>query len=62
MSDRDDEREDSRSLISRLPEMVKSMVVLSLGGVSMAEETLRKATLGAAAANPYGVSPAVESQ
>ena len=44
MSDRDDEREDSRSLISRLPEMVKSMVVLSLGGVFMAEETLRKAT------------------
>ena len=44
MREPEDEREDSRSLISRLPEMVKSMVVLSLGGVFMAEETLRKAT------------------
>jgi hypothetical protein len=37
-------REAQRSLIGRLPEMVRSMVVLSLGGVFMAEETLRKAT------------------
>ncbi|OGP82845.1 MAG: hypothetical protein A2Y95_04295 [Deltaproteobacteria bacterium RBG_13_65_10] len=37
-------REAQRSLIGRLPDMVKSMLVLSLGGVFMAEETLRKAT------------------
>jgi hypothetical protein len=37
-------REAQRSLIGRVPEMVRSMLVLSLGGVFMAEETLRKAT------------------
>jgi len=36
-------REEQKSLIGRLPDMVKSMVVLSLGGVFMAEETIRKA-------------------
>ena len=33
-----------KSLIGRLPEVAKSIIVLSLGGVFMAEETLRKAT------------------
>ena len=42
MSDRT--RPKDKSLIGRLPEVAKSMIVLSLGGVFMAEETLRKAT------------------
>ena len=33
-----------KSLLGRLPEVAKSMIVRSLGGVFMAEETLRKAT------------------
>ena len=33
-----------KSLIGRLPDVAKSIIVLSLGGVFMAEETLRKAT------------------
>lgn len=37
-------RDVQKSLIGRLPDMAKSMLVLSLGGVFMAEETLRKAT------------------
>jgi hypothetical protein len=40
----DHAREKDKSLIGRLPEVAKSMIVLSLGGVFMAEETLRKAT------------------
>lgn len=42
MSDRASQKD--KSLIGRLPEVAKSMIVLSLGGVFMAEETLRKAT------------------
>lgn len=37
-------REAEKTLIGRLPEVAKSMLVLSLGGVFMAEEQLRKAT------------------
>ncbi len=40
MSERD--RDEHKSIIGRLPDMVKSMIVLSLGGVFMAEETIRK--------------------
>lgn len=42
MSDSASQKE--KSLIGRLPDVAKSMIVLSLGGVFMAEETLRKAT------------------
>lgn len=42
MADRS--REPDKSLIGRLPEVARSMLVLSLGGVFMAEETLRRAT------------------
>ncbi|MDP3939661.1 MAG: hypothetical protein Q8R92_16210 [Deltaproteobacteria bacterium] len=37
-------REAEKSLLGRLPDVAKSMLVLSLGGVFMAEETLRRAT------------------
>lgn len=40
MSER--EHDEHKSIIGRLPDMVKSMIVLSLGGVFMAEETIRK--------------------
>jgi hypothetical protein len=40
MSERDND--EHKSIIGRLPDMVKSMIVLSLGGVFMAEETIRK--------------------
>ncbi len=42
MADR--QRDAQRSLIGRLPDLAKSVLVLSLGGVFMAEESLRKAT------------------
>ena len=40
MSERD--RDEHKSIIGRVPDMVKSMIVLSLGSVFMAEETIRK--------------------
>jgi hypothetical protein len=40
----DRQRDAQRSLIGRLPDLAKSVLVLSLGGVFMAEESLRKAT------------------
>jgi hypothetical protein len=42
MADR--HRDAQKSLIGRLPDIAKSVLVLSLGGVFMAEESLRKAT------------------
>ncbi len=35
-------QDEQRSILGRVPDMVKSMIVLSLGGVFMAEETVRK--------------------